>query len=55
MLGTEGVSSRYGCPVEVIAVGGVRWTLVSSSQLPVEVVEIVEAVEEERSVRGVLG
>jgi len=33
----------------VIAVEGVRCTLVNSSQLPLEVVEIVEAVEEERS------
>jgi hypothetical protein len=49
VLQTEGVSSRKGWPELVVALEGTRCTLVSSSQLPLEVVEIVETVEAERS------
>ena len=49
MLPTAGVSSRKGWPELEVAVEGVRCSVVSSSQLPSEVMEIVEAVEGERS------
>lgn len=44
-------TSRKGWPELAVAGDGVRWALVSSSQLPVEVVETDEAEEVERSER----